>query len=56
MFVEQKKQQIVMLMNQLKDKRREKFASFLATQFTDEDLKQLDHENADKLLAFLSDI
>jgi hypothetical protein len=56
MFVEQKKQQIVMLMDTLKDKKREKFAHFLATEFTDEDLQDLSHDNADKMLAFLANI
>jgi hypothetical protein len=56
MFVEQKKQQIEMLMSMLKGKKREKFRAFLVSDFTDEDLKQLTQSNADKLLAFLKSI
>lgn len=56
MFVEQKKQKIVELMNKLKDKNKQKFGSFLAKEFTDDDLRELTMENADKLLAFLTNI
>lgn len=56
MLIEQKKQKIVSLMNGLNTGKREKFAQFLATEFTDEDLMDLSHSNADKMLAFLAKI
>jgi hypothetical protein len=56
MLIEQKKQQIVTLMYLLKGKRREKFAHILASEYTDEDLKELTHANADKLLAFFGKV
>ena len=56
MLIEQKKQKIVSLMNELKPSKREKFAHFLATEFTDEDLMDLGHSSADKMLAFLAKV
>lgn len=56
MHIEAKKKQIEMLMYLLKGSKREKFRAFLVSEFTDEDLKELTHANADKLLAFLSKV
>lgn len=53
MITEGKKQEIVRLMENLKDAKREKFAMFLASQFTDEDLRDLTPSSADKLLNFI---
>jgi hypothetical protein len=56
MLIEQKKKTIVDKMYSLKGKARNDFAKFLVTDFTDEELKDLTHENADKLLRFLESI
>lgn len=56
MILEQKKKQIEMLMYLLKGNKREKFRDFLVNEFTDEDLKELTHTNADKLLAFFGKV
>ena len=54
MHIEVKKKQIETMMYSLKGQKRERFRAFLVSDFTDEDLKELTHTNADKLLAFLS--
>lgn len=56
MHIEAKKKQIEMLMYLLKGSKREKFRAFLVSEFTDEDLKELTHTNADKLLAFFGKV
>lgn len=56
MLIEQKKQKIEMLMYLLKGKKREEFRDFLVSEFTDEDLRELTHANADKLLAFFGKV
>jgi hypothetical protein len=56
MLIEQKKKTIADKMYSLKPKARAEFSKFLVKDFTDEDLKDLSHENADKLLKFLESI
>jgi hypothetical protein len=56
MLIEQKKKTIVDKMYSLKAKARTDFARFLVTDFTDDDLQNLSHESADKLLKFLESI
>ena len=56
MHIEVKKKMIENKMYSLKEKKRDKFRDFLVKEFTDEDLKELSHEHADKLLAFLASI
>jgi len=56
MHIEAKKKQIEMLMYLLKGSKRERFRDFLVSEFTDEDLKELNHANADKLLAFFGKV
>ena len=56
MLIQQKKNTIVDKMNNLKEKERTEFRQYLAREFTDEDLRELNHENADKLLKFLENI
>jgi len=56
MHIEVKKKLIEQKMYKLSEKKRDKFRDFLLNNFTDEDLKDLNHESADKLLAFLEKI
>jgi hypothetical protein len=56
MHIEVKKQTIYQKMHELKGAKREKFREFLVKDFTDEDLKELTHEHADKLLKFLANL
>jgi hypothetical protein len=56
MHIEAKKQVIYQKMNELKGKPKDKFRELLTNDFTDDDLKELTHSNADKLLAFLASI
>ena len=53
MLTEAKKQEIIRIMDTLKGAKREKFAMFLANDFTDDDLRDLTPSNADKLLTFI---
>jgi hypothetical protein len=54
MLIEQKKKTIVDKMNNLKGKDKSEFGQYLAKEFTDEELRDLNHENADKLLNYLA--
>ena len=54
MHIEVKKQLIYQKMYGLKGAKRDKFRELLVKDFTDEDLKELTHEHADKLLNFLA--
>lgn len=56
MIIQTKRQTIIEKMYKLKGKARTAFGQFLAKEFTDEDLLELSHENADKLLKFLENI
>lgn len=56
MLIEQKKKTIIDKMYSLKGKARAEFSKFLVNEFTDEDLKDLTHASADKLLKFLENI
>jgi hypothetical protein len=56
MYIEAKKKLIEEKMYALKGAKREKFRDFLLKEFSDEDLKELTHSNADKLLAFLASL
>jgi hypothetical protein len=56
MHIEAKKKLIEEKMYVLKGTKREKFREFLVNDFTDEDLKELTHTNADKLLAFFGKV
>jgi hypothetical protein len=56
MLTETKKQEIIQLMEKLKGKKREKFSIFLATDFEDDDLRELTPTNADKLLKFIKSL
>ena len=53
MLLIQKREYIINKMHKLKGKAREKFGLFLAREFSDEDLKELTPENADKLIEFV---
>ena len=53
MHIDAKKKLIEEKMYALKGVKREKFREFLVNNFTDDDLKELAHTNADKLLVFL---
>jgi hypothetical protein len=53
MLTETKKQEIITIMKTLKGKKREKFGMFLASDFEDQDLRELTPTNADKLLKFI---
>ena len=52
--IETKKKAIHEKMLSLSFKARDKFREILVKDFTDDDLKDLSHTNADKLLAFLA--
>jgi hypothetical protein len=54
MHIDIKKKTIEDKMHKLSFKARDKFREFLVNSFSDEDLKELTHSNADKLLAFLA--
>jgi hypothetical protein len=56
MHIDIKKKLIEEKMYVLKGTKREKFREFLVNDFTDEDLKELTHTNADKLLAFFGKV
>ncbi len=56
MFIEAKKRAIEEKMYSLSERKRDKFRDFLVENFTDEDLQNLTHEQADKMLAFLAKI
>jgi len=56
MHIEMKRKLIEEKMYKLNEKKRDKFRDFLLNNFTDEDLKDLTLESADKLLAFLAKI
>jgi hypothetical protein len=53
MHIEVKKKLIEEKMYALKGAKREKFREFLVSEFTDEDLKNITHSQADRLLVFL---
>jgi hypothetical protein len=53
MHIDAKKKLIEEKMLSLSFNKREKFREFLVNDFTDDDLKELTHTNADKLLVFL---
>ena len=53
MHIDTKRKLIEEKMYALKGAKREKFREFLVNNFTDDDLKELTHTNADKLLVFL---
>jgi hypothetical protein len=53
---EQKKKEIADKMYKLKAPERRKFASFLATDFSDDDLKELTDDNYNKMIKFLADL
>jgi hypothetical protein len=54
MHIDIKKKSIEEKMHKLSFKARDKFREFLVSSFSDDDLKELSHINADKLLAFLA--
>ena len=54
MHIEVKKKAIEEKMLALSFKKRVKFRAFLVNDFTDDDLKELTHTGADKLLLFLT--
>jgi len=56
MHIDIKKKKIEEKMLSLSFTKREKFRDFLVNDFTDEDLKELTHVNADKLLAFFGKV
>ena len=56
MFIETKRKAIEEKMYSLSERKRDKFRDFLVENFTDEDLQNLTHEQADKMLAFLAKI
>jgi len=56
MHIEVKKKTIEEKMLVLPFKKREKFRNFLVNDFNDDDLKELTHTGADKLLAFLASL
>jgi hypothetical protein len=56
MLTQVKKQMIVDKMYKLNPKARSEFGKFLAKEFTDDDLRDLSQENADKLLQYLETI
>jgi hypothetical protein len=56
MHIDVKKKLIEEKMYALKGVKREKFRDFLLKEFSDDDLKDLSHTNADKLLTFLASL
>jgi hypothetical protein len=56
MHIDIKRKLIEEKMYVLKGTKREKFREFLVNDFTDDDLKELTHTNADKLLAFFGKV
>jgi wobble nucleotide-excising tRNase len=54
MHIDIKKKLIEEKMYALKGAKREKFRNFLLKEFSDDDIKELTHTNADKILAFLA--
>jgi wobble nucleotide-excising tRNase len=56
MHIDIKKKLIEEKMYALKGAKREKFRNFLLKEFSDDDIKELTHTNADKILAFLARI
>ena len=56
MHIEIKKKQIHEKMLSLSFKERDKFREMLVKDFSDDDLKELTHTNADKLLTFLASV
>jgi hypothetical protein len=56
MHIDIKKKSIEEKMHKLSYKARDKFREFLVNDFNDDDLKELSHTNADKLLTFLASI
>jgi wobble nucleotide-excising tRNase len=54
MHIDIKKKLIEEKMYALKGAKREKFRDFLLKEFSDDDLKDLSHTNADKILAFFA--
>jgi hypothetical protein len=56
MHIDIKKKTIEEKMHKLSYKARDKFREFLVNSFSDDDLKDLSHTNADKLLTFLASL
>jgi hypothetical protein len=56
MHIEIKKKTIEEKMYALSFNKRDKFREYLVNSFTDDDLKDLTHTDADKLLAFLASV
>jgi outer membrane protein assembly factor BamE (lipoprotein component of BamABCDE complex) len=56
MHIDIKKKKIEEKMLSLSFNKRDKFREFLVNSFSDDDLKDLSHTNADKLLTFLASI
>jgi len=56
MHIEVKKKTIEEKMKGLSSKSKDKFRSFLVSDFSDDDLKELSHTNADKMLTFLASL
>jgi hypothetical protein len=56
MHIDAKKKLIEEKMYSLKGAKREKFRDFLLNEFSDDDIKELTHTNADKILAFLASL
>lgn len=54
MLAEQKKAEVISKMLLLKENKRLKFREFLVNSFTDDDVRDLSVESADKMLHFLS--
>jgi hypothetical protein len=56
MHIEVKRKLIEEKMYKLNERKREKFRDFLVSNFSDEDLQDLTHQQADIMLAFLANI
>jgi hypothetical protein len=56
MHIDAKKKLIEEKMYALKGAKREKFRDFLLKEFSDDDIKELTHTNADKILIFLASL